>query len=397
MMGERENSVGTKIRRDIPLADLHSFCSGVAEVADDIIGESGGILIPRGTPLSTLASTMDRVEARLRRSNVSLVPIVLPGDAGMERLEDFLKVADPAILPLEPELARQTVSQVEDVFSRIKEGECTTEDIHDLAEQGRTLARCISGAPQLMFCLGQVKSWDEYTSVHSLNVALLSSFLAERMFPGRTELAEFMAVGGILHDLGKARVPLEVLNKPTKLTDDEFAVMKRHPELGEELAVSNGITDRRSLEVIRGHHERYSGGGYPDNLDKATISIEARIAAVADVFDALTARRVYKNPMPSREAMSVMTGAMSEHFDPEVMRVLLLSVGIYPAGSLVELSDGSVGTVVGAYSKDVIRPKVAIHMDRYGARLQEKKLVDLGTEKELFVKRALQSDDKLAF
>ena len=396
-MGERENSVGTKIRRDIPLEDLHGFCSGVAEVADDIIGESGGILIPRGTPLSTLAPTMDRIEARLRRSNVSLVPIVLPGDAGMERLEDFLRVADPAILPLEPELARQTVSQVEDVFGRIKEGECTTEDIHNLAEQGRTLARRISGAPQLMFCLGQVKSWDEYTSVHSLNVALLSSFLAERMFPGRTELAEFMAVGGILHDLGKARVPLEVLNKPAKLTDDEFAIMKRHPELGEELAVSNGITDSRSLEVIRGHHERYNGGGYPDNLDKATISIEARIAAVADVFDALTARRVYKNPMPSREAMSVMTGAMSEHFDPEVMRVLLLSVGIYPSGSLVELSDGSVGTVVGAYSKDVIRPKVAIHMDRYGARLQEKKLVDLGAEKELFVKRALQSDDKLAF
>ena len=396
-MGERENSVGTKIRRDIPLEDLHGFCSGVAEVADDIIGESGGILIPRGTLLSTLAPTMDRIEARLRRSNVSLVPIVLPGDAGMERLEDFLRVADPAILPLEPELARQTVSQVEDVFGRIKEGECTTEDIHNLAEQGRTLARRISGAPQLMFCLGQVKSWDEYTSVHSLNVALLSSFLAERMFPGRTELAEFMAVGGILHDLGKARVPLEVLNKPAKLTDDEFAVMKRHPELGEELAVSNGITDSRSLEVIRGHHERYNGGGYPDNLDKATISIEARIAAVADVFDALTARRVYKNPMPSREAMSVMTGAMSEHFDPEVMRVLLLSVGIYPSGSLVELSDGSVGTVVGAYSKDVIRPKVAIHMDRYGARLQEKKLVDLGAEKELFVKRALQSDDKLAF
>lgn len=396
-MGERENSVGTKIRRDIPVEDLYSFCSGVAEVADDIIGESGGILIPRGTLLSTLAPTMDRIEARLRRSNVSLVPIVFPGDAGVERLEDFLRVADPAILPLEPELARQTVSQVEDVFGRIKEGECTTEDIHNLAEQGRTLARRISGAPQLMFCLGQVKSWDEYTSVHSLNVALLSSFLAERMFPGRTELAEFMAVGGILHDLGKARVPLEVLNKPAKLTDDEFAVMKRHPELGEELAVSNGITDSRSLEVIRGHHERYNGGGYPDNLDKATISIEAQIAAVADVFDALTARRVYKNPMPSREAMSVMTGAMSEHFDPEVMRVLLLSVGIYPSGSLVELSDGSVGTVVGAYGKDVMRPKVAIHMDRYGARLQEKKLVDLGTEKELFVKRALQSDDKLAF
>lgn len=346
-MEERTNSVETKIRRNIPLEELRNFCSGVAEVADDIIGDSGGILLPRGTLLSSLTASVDKVEAKLRRSNIQAVPVVLPGEAGMEHLEEFLKGVDPAIVPLEPELARQTVSQVEDVFGRIKEGECSTEDIQNLAEQGRTLARRISGAPQLMFCLGQVRSWDEYTSVHSLNVALLSSFLAERMFPGRTELAEFMAIGGILHDLGKARVPLEVLNKPAKLTDAEFAVMKRHPELGEELALSNGITDRRSLEVIRGHHERYNGGGYPDNHDRRTISIEARIAAVADVFDALTARRVYKNPMPSREAMSVMTGAMSEHFDPDVMRVLLLSVGIYPSGSLVELSDGSVGTVVG--------------------------------------------------
>lgn len=396
-MEERTPNVETKIRRSVPIEDLGNFCSGVAEVADDIIGESGGILLPRGTALASLAPSIDKVEAKLKRSNVRTVPIVLPGEAGMEHLEDFLKVADPAILPLEPELARQTVSQVEDVFGRIKEGECTTEDIHNLAEQGRTLARRISGAPQLLFCLGQVKSWDEYTSVHSLNVALLSSFLAERLFPGRTELAEFMAIGGILHDLGKARVPLEVLNKPAKLTDSEFAIMKRHPELGEDLAISNGITDRRSLDVIRGHHERYNGGGYPDNRDKSTISIEARISAVADVFDALTARRVYKNPMPSREAMSVMTGAMSEHFDPDVMRVLLLSIGIYPSGSLVELSDGSVGTVVGAYSKDLMRPKVAIHMDRYGKRLEEKKLLDLAEETELFVKRALQSDDKLAF
>ncbi len=387
----------TKIRREVPLEELPNFCSGVGEVADDIIGESGGILIPRGTRLSSLEASIDKVQAKLQRANIVAVPVVLPGEPGMEQLEAFLRETDPAILPLDPELARQTVSQVEDVFGRIKEGDCSTEDIHSLAEQGRTLARRISGAPQLMFCLGQVRSWDEYTSVHSLNVALLSSFLAERMFPGRTELAEFMAIGGILHDLGKARVPLDILNKPGRLTDGEFAIMKRHPELGVELAVRNGISDRRALEVIRGHHERFNGGGYPDNQDKNTISVEARIAAVADVFDALTAKRVYKDPMPSREALSVMTGAMSAHFDPDVMRVLLMSVGIYPAGSLVELSDGSVGTVVGAYSKDLVRPKVALHLDRFGKRLLEKQLVDLCEERDLFVKRSLQSDDKRAF
>ena len=169
-MEERTQGTETKIRRDIPLEELSNFCSGVAEVADDIIGESGGILLPRGTPLSSLASSIDRVEAKLRRSNIRAIPVVLPGISDLQNLEDYLKAADPAVMPLEPELARQTVSQVEDVFGRIKEGECTTEDVQNLAEQGRTLARRISGAPQLMFCLGQVQNWDEYTSIHSLNL-----------------------------------------------------------------------------------------------------------------------------------------------------------------------------------------------------------------------------------
>ena len=106
---------------------MSNFCSGVAEVADDIIGESGGILLPRGTPLSSLASSIDRVKAKLRRSNIRAIPVVLPGISDLQNLEDYLKAADPAVMPLEPELAHQTVSQVEDVFGRIKEGECMIE------------------------------------------------------------------------------------------------------------------------------------------------------------------------------------------------------------------------------------------------------------------------------
>ena len=108
-MEERIQNTETKIRRDIPLGDLSNFCSGVAEVADDIIGESGGILLPRGTPLSSLASSIDRVEAKLRRSNIHVLPVVLPGNSDLKDLEDYLKVADPAVMPLELELARQTV------------------------------------------------------------------------------------------------------------------------------------------------------------------------------------------------------------------------------------------------------------------------------------------------
>ena len=387
------------VLREVPVDELGFFSSGKAVVANDIIGEAGSILLPRGLPLANVASSLANIQERLRSSNIKTLPLLLPGvsSANKEELGTFIRGIEPGMMPLEPELAHQTVSQVEDVLERVRDGQYTSEDVQEVADRGRSLARRIAGAPQLMFCLGQVRRWDEYTSVHSLNVALLSGFLAERMYPGRPEFAEFMTIGGILHDLGKAKVPHEILNKPKKLTDDEFAVMKHHPVFGVEVAVESGITDPRTLEVIRGHHERYNGGGYPDNQDKTTISVEARIAAVADVFDALTARRVYKEPMSGRDALAIMTGVMASHFDPDIIRVLLLSIGIYPAGSMVELSDGSIGVVIGTDGKNVIYPKVLLWYDRFGQQTTEKTVVQLGAGSDLFIQRSLQTTDKLGF
>ena len=385
------------ILKDVPVEELRLFISGKAVVANDIIGEAGSILLPRGMPLANMAASMTGLQEKLKAANIKTLPLLLPGAADKQELESFIRGVEPGMMPLEPELAHQTAAQVEDVLSHVRDGNYTAEDVQDIAERGRTLARRIAGAPQLMFCLGQVRSWDEYTSVHSLNVALLSGFLAERMFPSRPELAEFMTIGGILHDLGKAKIPHQILNKPQKLTDDEFVIMKRHPIFGVELATESGIMDSRTLEVIRGHHERYNGGGYPDNQDKSTISMEARIAAVADVFDALTAKRVYKDPMPGRDALAIMTGVMSSHFDPDVIRVLLLSIGMYPAGSIVELSDGSVGVVIGTDGKNVVYPKVLLWYDRFGQKMTEKTHIQLGRGSELFVKRSLQTTDKLGF
>jgi HD-GYP domain-containing protein (c-di-GMP phosphodiesterase class II) len=308
-----------------------------------------------------------------------------------------LKVAENNIMTVDPELARQTVAQVENVYDRIADGVCTPEDISNLAQQGRTLAEEVTHAPQVMFCLGKVRSWDEYTYVHSLNVALLGGFLASRLCPDQPELAECLSMGGILHDLGKALVPQAVLNKPGRLTDEEFEIMKKHSTYGEDLAIANGIVDIRILSVIRGHHERYGSNGYPDGFSKDQIRLEARIAAVADVFDALTAKRVYKEPMDSREAVSLMVDNMGEHFDPQVVRVLLLSLGLYPPGTAVELSDGSLGVVVGAREKDLVRPEVLLQIDNMGHKVEGMKIIDLTQGKELFVRRSLQDVGKIAF
>ncbi|MDR1741854.1 MAG: HD-GYP domain-containing protein [Synergistaceae bacterium] len=379
-------------RKRIPFSEVMEYASVNAVVAEDISVGGGMVLLSRGTTLSSLVAQengLAKLEASLTKWGMDTVPISITNEIDVGTLLDTFKTARASSTPLDNELVNRTVTQLTDVYSRLQDGACGPEDIHGLADQGRVLASEVGSAPQVMMCLSEVKSWDEYTYVHSLNVALLGSFLASRLYPDKPEIAECLAVGGILHDLGKAKVPQNVLNKPGKLTDDEFDIMKRHPTLGEQIAIENGVSDPRILSVIRGHHERYGGNGYPDSVSKNDIQIEAKIAAVADVFDALTAKRVYKDPMNSKKAIGIMVEDMGSHFDPEIVRALLLATGLYPPGSVVELSDGSVGIVVGANKKDMVQPTVCLKLDQMGRKLNEEVVVDLNTRRDLFVHRVL--------
>ncbi|MDR2137620.1 MAG: HD-GYP domain-containing protein [Synergistaceae bacterium] len=384
-------------KRRISVGELREYVESTARVAEDVLSPNGSVLLPYGTELGSLIASVDNLERDLRKWGIYSIPIIFQRVLDVHELEEILKNAGINVSTIDPELARQTVEQVENVYGRIAEGVCDPQDISRLATQGRIIAQEIAQVPQVMLCLGRVRQWDEYTYVHSLNVALLGGFLANRICPGQPEVVEALSVGGVLHDLGKARVPQEVLNKPGRLTDEEFEVMKKHAAYGEETAIENGVSDRRVLSVIRGHHERYSGNGYPDGLVKEQISLEARIAAVADVFDALTAKRVYKEPMASRAAVSLMIENMGSHFDPHVVRVLLVAIGLYPPGTAVELSDGSMGVVVGARGNDLLRPEVLLQIDRLGHKIQDLKIVDLGISDSLFVQRPIQDVGKIAF
>ncbi|MDR2175953.1 MAG: HD-GYP domain-containing protein [Synergistaceae bacterium] len=393
-----EEGFGERIfKRRISLGELQEYTASPATVAEDILSEHGVILLPKGTHLASLVSSVEDLEKNMRRWGIFSIPIVIYNKLDIRELEEILQTAEANISTIDPALAKETLAQVGDVYERIAEGAQGPEDISKLANQGQRLAAEVAHSPQVMFCLGKVRSWDEYTYMHSLNVALLGGFLASRMFPGRQDLVECLSVGGILHDLGKARIPQEVLNKPGKLTDDEFAIMKQHPVLGEQLAIESGVSDARILAVVRRHHERFGGGGYPDALLKEQIPVEAKIAAVADVFDALTAKRVYKEPMESRSAVSIMIESMGAHFDPEVVRILLVSIGLYPPGTAVELSDGSIGVVVGSRNKDLVRPQVLIKIDYMGRKLDKMQIVDLSAGTSLCVRRTLMDIGKVRF
>ncbi|MDR1048784.1 MAG: HD-GYP domain-containing protein [Synergistaceae bacterium] len=395
-MFPENGGVKRTFKRRISLTELRDYTASTASVGEDVMSENGVILLPRGTELSSLASAVDDLEKTLRRWGIFSIPIVIRNTLDVQELEEILDSAETNISSIDPELAKETITQLSDVYERISEGTSGPEDISNLANQGQKLAEEVVQAPQVMFCLGKVRSWDEYTYTHSLNVALLGGYLANRIFPGKMDLAECLSVGGILHDLGKARIPQDVLNKPGKLTDEEFSIMKQHPVLGERLAIESGVRDKRILAVIRGHHERFGGNGYPDNLSQEKISVEARIAAVADVFDALTAKRVYKEPMQSRMAVSIMIESMGAHFDPFIVRALLLSIGLYPPGTAVELSDGSIGVVVGSRNKDLVRPQVSLQIDYMGRKLDKIEIVDLSLNEGLYVQRSLADVGKAA-
>jgi len=167
-------------------------------------------------------------------------------------------------------------------------------------------------------------------------------------------------MAGLLHDLGKAVMPMEVLNKPGKLTDEEFRIMKAHPAEGHRMLVEGGAVGAIPLDVVLHHHEKVDGSGYPKGLKDAEISLFAKMGAVCDVYDAITSNLPYKSGWDPAESIRKMTEWSTGHFDPRVFQAFVKSIGIYPIGSLVRLESGRIGVVVDQTERSLLTPKVRV-------------------------------------
>jgi len=166
-------------------------------------------------------------------------------------------------------------------------------------------------------------------------------------------------MGGLVHDLGKAMMPADVLNKPGELTDEEFTIMKSHPEKGHELLLEGGGVTEAALDITLHHHEKVNGLGYPHKLAGNNISTFARMGAICDVYDAITSNRPYKkgwNPGSSVKRMASWDG----HFDKRIFQTFVKSVGIYPVGSLVRLASDKLGVVIDPGDSSLLTPKVKV-------------------------------------
>ncbi len=341
-------------------------------LCSDIVGKNGAIILPAGVDLSLVESSLHTIMRKMDEHGIHEVRIRTKPQFSEEDLEAiFDKVYTEDNPLISKEKARDIVKQVDTLFGAVRKQEFEPAMLSPLANMGVSLTEEILRDPSLSLSLGKVHNADEYTFVHSFNVAVLTGYLTNRLHPGNRDYLQRVVIGSLLHDMGKAEIPIGVLNKPGPLTAEEFAVMKRHPELGMQMAKKSGITDPDILELIHGHHEKWSGKGYPGGRKALEIPEVARIAAVADVFDALTAKRVYKKPMSSREALTLIMKDAGGHFDTKVTRELLLSLGLYPPGSIVSLSDGSVGLVVSNGGQDLVRPVLMIKESRVTKKSQK--------------------------
>ncbi len=216
--------------------------------------------------------------------------------------------------------------------------------------------------PSTFLPITQMKTRDEYTFQHSVSVSALAVSFGRILKLPREEIKE-LSLGGLLHDIGKANTPNHILNKPGKLDDEEFRVMRHHVVSSAELIKPmKGISDI-AFNAAAQHHERYDGTGYPQGLKGDQISLHGQMLAIVDVYDAITSLRVYHTPIPPPEALRRIYQGSGTHFNPRLVDAFIKGIGIYPAGSLVRLESDMLGIVREVSTDKILQPIVQLIYD----------------------------------
>lgn len=285
----------------------------------------------------------------LERLNIDIVSIV---EKEVDGVSEIVVIEEPI-----QEIFNDTVISFKKIFNDVRFGKQILAD--DIKETLGPMIDQVMTNPALTKRLFQLETCDQYTYDHSVTVSLASALLGKWMGLSEESINE-LALAGLMHDIGKCNIPNDILNKPDRLTEDEFNVMKTHSTLGYILLRSGKGFSNDILDGVYQHHEKYSGKGYPNSIKGDKIHLYGRLIAVADVYSAMTSTRVYREKMSPFQVAKLITEYSFDSLDPSIVKVFLSNISNYYVGTLVKLSDGRIGQVVLINKHDPARPLVKI-------------------------------------
>jgi putative nucleotidyltransferase with HDIG domain len=266
---------------------------------------------------------------------------------------------------LDYKFRRESVMAIKKIFDVCENthqilNEKTIRQIEQVSER---LVNSINKNKEVTVGISDLQTYDENTYLHSLSVTVISIAIGTELGLNRKQLCN-LGVCALLHDIGKVEIPIELISKPTKLTVDEYEIIKTHASLGAKYIVNNKEINREIYLGVISHHEKVDGTGYPDGLEKEGIPLFGRIVSVADVYDALTGNRPYRRPVKPFEAIEYIMGGVGTSFDYNVVKAFIKKIEPYPIGSNVRLSDGKCGKIIEVNASNPLRPVLKIIGDK---------------------------------
>ncbi len=341
--------------------------------ADDVLSPSGQLIIPKNTTLNP------RLLSRLKLYNVKKVCVIITEDVAQELNEKAEKNK-----PLNPEKTTQEfrnfnrtyqdmANDLEAAFQTILEHPYEPFDPDPIIKQIQELANTVKNTLHLMNTLQLLREYNDTMYIHSISVALIAHTIAlQQNFS--EEVLRDVIFASAFHDIGKIKVPIEILYKPGRLTDDEFYAVQQHAQMGYEMLNKAGFPKVVQQAALM-HHERCDGSGYPSSLTADGISLSAKLVAIADVYDAMTARRTYRKEICSFDVIAEFENSGYQKFDTSLLLPFLTSIAQSHINHQVRLSNSLIGTIVMINQHKLSKPVVNI----------DGTFIDLSKEKDLTI------------
>lgn len=308
-------------------------------------GDTGVPVIRQNTVLT------DRMIMRLIELDVPRVPILVEGEPERPKPKPII----------DEKLRDEAIGGIRRMFEAAQAGgENMTTAYQIVKELGTVVDQLVDTLlldPKALVHIADLKSYDEYTYHHSLSVAVLSIAIGQSVGFDPTQL-RFLGRIAMMHDIGKTQVPVEIINKPSRLSDTEFTLVKKHSANGYEYLSQSRIGDDAFWHGVLSHHEKIDGSGYPNGLKGNEIPLASRIISIADVYDALTSYRSYRAPMQPAEAVEFIMGNTGKAFDYDIAKAFLTKLEPYPVNTCVELSGGKYAIVI--RNANAMRPVVKL-------------------------------------